>query len=375
MALGYGAVLPILPAMLEHLMPGAGRDAVSRHTGALTTTYMLAVIVLAPLWGRASDRFGRRSLVLIGTAGYAVALGAFAWATSMPQAYALRFTAGAFAAAVLPAASAAAGDIEDPQRRASWLAGLGTASLLGYLAGPAITSVVFALMGGAGPDTTIASRMNWPVYTAAATALAALLLAYRTLANTAPQIGFANEPFASVHDYFARYVALSATAMVGLGAFEVGLTVLAARTTGPGSSVLALLFVECGAVMLVVQSLLAWYRRMASRFSTAIVTSGFVTMGAGFVVLTSARAVLPMYLAVALIAAGSGTLLPLLAFQASTDGRTQLGAMLGAQTAATTLGQAAGSAVAGWLFAMLDARSFALYAAAMVIGAVAAIRR
>lgn len=374
-ALGYGTVLPVLPAMLDHLMPGAPRDVVSRHTGALTTAYMIAIIAFAPLWGRASDRFGRRPLVLLGTAGYALSLAAFAWAMSMAQAYVLRFAAGMFAAAVLPVASAAAGEIEDTERRASWLAGLGTASLLGYLAGPAITSVVYALTKDPGRAASLAERIGLPIYTAAGIAVVGLMIAHRVLVEKPRPNTSTTQTASGTRDGdFVREVVLSVAAMAGLGAFEVGLTVLVAQTVGASSGLLALLFVECSAVMLVVQGLVAWKRGVASRLSRALIPVGFAAMGAGFVVLATTRDTLPMYVAVALIGSGAGTLLPLLTFLTSMYDRARLGATLGAQSAAASFGQAAGSAAGGWLFAVMDARSFWLYAAVMIMGAVKAAR-
>lgn len=373
-ALGYGAALPVLPAMLEHLMPGATREALSRHIGALTTAYMLAIIGFAPLWGRASDRFGRRPIVLLGIAGYALSLAAFAWTMSMAQAYALRFAAGMFAAAVLPAASAAASDLEDVEQRASWLAALGSASLLGYLAGPAITSVVYALVSDQSGAASLAERVGLPLYASAAAALLALTVAFHVLVE-APRQPFGASASAPMRGDFLQDALLAVAAMLGLGAFEVGVTVLAAQTLGYGASVLGLLFVECSAVMLVAQVLLAWKRTAASRFSAGIVATAFGVMAAGFVVLAAARNAGAMYVSVALIGGGAGTLLPLLAFSTSIRDRQRLGTRLGTQTAATSLGQAAGSVAGGWLYAALDVRSFWLYAIVMVVGAVAAMRR
>ena len=38
------------------------------HTGKITGIYMLAVFVCVPLWGYATDRSGRRSVILLGLA-------------------------------------------------------------------------------------------------------------------------------------------------------------------------------------------------------------------------------------------------------------------------------------------------------------------
>lgn len=66
-SVGYGVVLPLLPYLIERLLgTGDGTAAVSRSAGLLTGLCMLALFLFAPTWGRISDRFGRRSILLIG---------------------------------------------------------------------------------------------------------------------------------------------------------------------------------------------------------------------------------------------------------------------------------------------------------------------
>lgn len=357
-------VLPLVPDLLRGWVPGASRASASFHTGALAAAYMLAIVVLAPLWGRFSDRRGRRRVLLVGMAGYALASTALAWTQSMEQAYALRFVAGAFAGAVLPAVFAAAGELDDIDRRAAWLAWLGTASLLGYLVGPALSGAITQIAPGAA---------QWPLYAGGAVALLGFLFAYACFPRAAP--GGQRERAAPGGPYgLARVAVLSVGAMFGLGAFEVGLTVFVSQRLTLGTGALALLFVECSVAMLVVQGWLALAPAAASRRSIPIVAGAFGAMAAGFAVLALTRTVTLAYVGVALIATGSGALLPLLTFLASLPRIVGLGTAIGIQTAAANLGQAAGSAAAGWLYGGLNRESFWLYAGLMAIGAGMAVR-
>jgi len=70
-ALGYSVVLPVLPFLVERLLGAADPAAASRHTGLLTGAYTLALFLFAPLWGRLSDRHGRRRVLLLGLGGFA----------------------------------------------------------------------------------------------------------------------------------------------------------------------------------------------------------------------------------------------------------------------------------------------------------------
>ena len=105
-AIGYGIVLPILPFLVEQLVSTADPAALSRHTGLLSGTYAIALFLFAPLWGRISDRHGRRPVILLGLVGFAGSLGLFVLVQSLPALYSGRFFAGLFAAAVAPAAYA-----------------------------------------------------------------------------------------------------------------------------------------------------------------------------------------------------------------------------------------------------------------------------
>ena len=70
-SMGYGIVLPLLPYLIERLL-GTVSDAaqVSRSTGLLTSLYTLSLFLFAPAWGRMSDRYGRRPILLIGLFGF-----------------------------------------------------------------------------------------------------------------------------------------------------------------------------------------------------------------------------------------------------------------------------------------------------------------
>ncbi len=73
--IGFGITLPVLPFYVERLAlaEGASRQSVVLHVGMLTSVYALMQLIFAPLWGRWSDRIGRRPLILIGIAGYVIA--------------------------------------------------------------------------------------------------------------------------------------------------------------------------------------------------------------------------------------------------------------------------------------------------------------
>ena len=60
---GFGIVLPMLPLYGEHY------DAAGVKIGLLMASYSLMQFLFAPVWGRLSDRIGRRPVLLVSTAG------------------------------------------------------------------------------------------------------------------------------------------------------------------------------------------------------------------------------------------------------------------------------------------------------------------
>ena len=76
-ALGYGAVLPILPTLLERLHGGTDLGSLPWLAGLLTVVYIGAFAIAAPLWGRIIDLRGSRLVLLLGLLGYAASTFSF----------------------------------------------------------------------------------------------------------------------------------------------------------------------------------------------------------------------------------------------------------------------------------------------------------
>lgn len=350
---GYGALLPLVPTLLAGVMPAASRKATSLHTGTLAAAYMLAIVAVAPGWGAFFDRFGCRGMMVLGLAGHALAVAAVAWATSMQQIYVLRLAAGVSAGAVLVSAFTVASELEGVDRRTAWLAWLGSANLLGFLVGPAISAGVGTLQLGLKAPLLASAGVS---VLASAAALAAIGKD-RPATATTPVVLLPSPPFAAV-----TIPLLSGVATFALGAFEVGLTLNSTQGLALRNDRLALLFIECSAVMLLIRAGLALAPALASRFASMTVAVAMAAMAGGFVVLASMEAAASRYLAVMLVAAGSGAALPILTLLASLRPRPTLGAAIGMQTGVAYLGQAAGSAVAGWLYDVAGRGSFWIYA-------------
>ncbi|MBV9949754.1 MAG: MFS transporter [Myxococcales bacterium] len=146
--LGFGLVLPFLAK--------EARDTfgVSEFVATLLgSVYSLMQFLFVPIWGRVSDRVGRRPVLLWSIAGTAVAMAALgaglAWGTSVVWLFAARVFGG-IATANLGTASAYIADITKPEERAKGMGLIGAAFGLGFILGPGI--------GGALAKITVGGR-------------------------------------------------------------------------------------------------------------------------------------------------------------------------------------------------------------------------
>ncbi len=359
-AMGYGMVLPVLPFLLERALGAAAREAIAWHTGLLTGVYMLALFLFAPLWGRVSDRVGRRTVILLGLVGFSGAILAFAFSSNLMLAYALRLLAGLFAAAIVPVIFAWIGDEQAPHARARSFAWLYAANALGFLFGPALSGWL-----------TFADAPALPFYVVATLSGLLWFAAYRRFPESRVRSGQATPETKAPS--LAGLLALSLLVMLGLGSFEVGLALHGRQVLNLGPREIGWMFAECSLVMIVVQTLLLapLIRRRGGR---RLLAPGFLAMAAGVGLLPYAANYSLSLLAVALFAAASGLLIPALAYLVSLAAGAAQGAALGRQTAAASLGQAAGSVAAGWLFTLSVGAPFWVIAGLLALGALAARR-
>lgn len=97
----------------------------------------MAQFFLAPLWGRLSDRVGRRPILILGLLGSAASYLVFAYAGTLALLFLSRIMAG-IGGATVPVAQAYITDITPPERRAGNLGLIGAAFGLGFIFGPAL---------------------------------------------------------------------------------------------------------------------------------------------------------------------------------------------------------------------------------------------
>jgi MFS transporter, DHA1 family, tetracycline resistance protein len=226
--LGFGMVLPLLPIYAESFGVSEG----GWEIGLLMSSFSAMTFIFAPLWGRLSDRIGRRPVLivgLIGSVGFYVLFGIATVLQSMTLLFIARIGAG-IAGATIPAAQAYIADVTSLQNRAKGMALIGAAFGLGFTFGPLLGAA--ALLFSSSADV---GASPWPGYAAAILSGIALLLAIFLLPESlrpgSQLAGHAIIDWRAWHDAVATpsVPALLATAfasVVSFGAFETTLSLL-----------------------------------------------------------------------------------------------------------------------------------------------------
>lgn len=131
--IGFALIVPILPFYATEF----GADAFT--VGLLMASFALGTMVTAPLWGRVSDRFGRKPVLMVAQAMSAVAFVVFAFADSVWLLFLCRFLQGVGGGSI-GAVSAWVSDSVRPEERAQALGWITAATSAGVMLGPAIAS-------------------------------------------------------------------------------------------------------------------------------------------------------------------------------------------------------------------------------------------
>jgi len=129
---GFGIVIPILPFFVGKL--GGGAFAL----GIFMSAYSIMQFFFAPMWGKLSDRIGRRPVILIGLTGYGLTFLMFGMVNNLYLLIGIRALSGMVSSATLPTSMAYLADITEGVDRSKAMGMIGAAMGLGMIFGPAI---------------------------------------------------------------------------------------------------------------------------------------------------------------------------------------------------------------------------------------------
>ncbi|HTG93975.1 MAG TPA: MFS transporter, partial [Pyrinomonadaceae bacterium] len=146
---GLLMIIPLLPFYVK-TFGGSGIDVIGIHIGIGTVVgfiiaaFTVAQLLSAPMWGRLSDRVGRRPVVIIALTASGIAYLIFGFANSLFLLFLSRLVQGAGGGTV-GVIQAYVADSTDPRDRARALGWLSATTNLGVALGPVLGSFAIAL--------------------------------------------------------------------------------------------------------------------------------------------------------------------------------------------------------------------------------------
>ncbi|MCU1449302.1 MAG: Tetracycline resistance efflux pump [Acidimicrobiales bacterium] len=367
---GFGVVFPLLPLYAQRL------HASATTVGALFSSFSVAQLLFAPVWGRLSDRVGRKPVLLLSLAGTAVGSLLTGLAGSLALLFVGRVIDGVSGASV-SVAHAAVADVATPEERPRLFGLLGAAFGVGFVAGPAIGAL--AALGDA----------RLPFFVAAGIAGANAVVAARRLPETnrsrraaapagpvswTPQTGLEDEVVV-VDDApaespgpngIARLLAVAFVSLVAFSAFEVTFPLFGHLRLGFRLSSTAGVFAAIGLLLAAVQASLV--HPAVRRFGEAgTLRLGLLVNSGGLLVLAAVHSWWLLVPALAALVVGQGLAMPALtsafAGRAAPD---RTGGVLGVQQSASGMARVLGPLAGGFAFDRLGAPSPYLIGAAMM---------
>ncbi len=364
---GFGIVLPVLPLYAEDF------GASPASAAALVAVFSAAQMVAAPLWGRLSDRFGRRPVLVTALVGSAVGSLVTGLAGALWVLYLGRLLDG-FSGSSYAVGQAAVSDLAEPEDRPRLLGLLAAAFGVGFVAGPLIGS--FAALGGRELPFFVAAAL------AAGNAGVALvrLPGGRPVAGSAggtvsgPGPGATARRWGSAVPVARRLAVLSLVSMVGFAGFEATFALLVERRfPDVGDPTVYGLFASIGLLMVIVQTRIVGPAN-AGLGSRRALRAALALVAAGMVVLSAGGGWVGLSVALVLLVVGQGVFGPTLS-NATVEavGSAGRGSALGLQQGAGALGRIIGPVLAGVLFDRVGVGAPYLVAAGLAVVALAVV--
>jgi MFS transporter, DHA1 family, tetracycline resistance protein len=394
--LGFGLVLPLLPLYAE------GFRATPLMVTSISASYSLMQFLFVPIWGRLSDRVGRRPILLVSIAG---ALGAYllmGFSRSLAGLFIARIVSG-IAGANLSVAQAYIADITRPEERAKGMGLVGAAFGLGFIFGPFIGGTLSSLPSTWLPASLLPWRASLPFFAAALLAAVNLVSAYAWLPESRvvpgsqvvrarpgmtwsalaraiahPHLGwllvimfFTTFAFANMESTFVLWMERAlphqhtVSTPIAPQTSPEGLAIDRERgasqhvavppgeirhVTGSSARRAGMLFAYIGVLMVAMQGgLIGWFtRRFGER---KLVAAGTLLMTNGLLFAPLCHSIPPLLGVLALLAVGSGLCGPALQSLISrrTDAADQ-GGVLGLNQSLSSLARVVGPVTAGFVF-------------------------
>ncbi|WP_082692764.1 MFS transporter [Bacillus sp. FJAT-29814] len=335
--IGFGIIIPVLPFYAEEM------GASPTELGLLMAVYSLMQLIFAPMWGRLSDRIGRKPVMMIGITGLALSFFIQAISTQLWMLFAARIIGGILSSANMPTAMAYVADITTEENRGKGMGIVGAAVGLGFVFGPAVGGIFSK------------NSLSLPFYLAGISSLITLILVAILLkeskqgkgevADERQSVWKAFTPDVSVLFFVQLFISLS------LSGLEATFAYFAAERAGLGSTQLGYIFMIMGFAGAMVQGGLVgrWTKKYGE---SAVIQGGMIVsaIGFGLILLVNNFTTAAIYLTI--FGIGNGVIRPSVSSLLTKISTSGHGSSTGLLSSFDSLGRIIGPVLGGWLFSI-----------------------
>lgn len=337
--IGFGIIIPVLPFYAEKI------GASPTELGLLMAVYSLMQLLFAPMWGRMSDRIGRKPIMMLGITGLAISFFLMAISTKLWMLFAARIIGGFLSAANMPTTQAYIADITTPENRGKGMGVLGAAIGLGFVFGPAIGGIFSK------------SSLSLPFYIAGVSSIITLILVFLLLKESSTEETrcehSAKRP--SIWDAFkdsrSFLFFLQLFTSISLSGLETTFAYYAAKRAGMDATQMGYVFMIMGLAGAFVQG--GFMGMMTKKFGEgAVIQIGIIVSAIGFasILLVTSFTTAAIYLTI--FGVGNGVIRPSLSSLLTKTSTGGHGSATGFLSSFDSLGRIIGPPLGGALFSL-----------------------
>ena len=336
---GFGIIIPVLPFYAENI------GASPTELGFLMAVYSLMQLLFAPIWGRISDRIGRKPVIIIGILGLSLSFYLMGISTSLWMLFVARIIGGILSSANMPTVMAYVADITSPEDRGKGMGVVGAATGLGFVFGPALGGVFSKI------------SLSMPFYVAGVTSLLTFFLVCFLLKESLPkenrgqnhkeQTSVWNElnGSQSILFYLQLFISLS------LSGLEATFAYFAAKVAGIGTVELGYIFMIMGLASAVVQGGLVG--RMTKKYGEGfVIQMGIIVSAIGFGLILFVHNFTTAAIYLTIFGIGNGVIRPSISALLTKSSTAGHGSTTGLLSSFDSLGRIIGPPLGGWLFSI-----------------------
>lgn len=339
--IGFGMVFPLLPFYAERF------SANETTIGLLASSFAIAQFILSPIWGRLSDRFGRKPILSLTLLGMSLSFLLFGFANSLTLLFVARILQGAFSAALMPVAQAYVVDVTTKDERIKGMGNLGASLAAGFIFGPALGGGLSAV------------NLAFPFFVASLVAflnfISVQIFLPESLSKKAETLmikeGFLNfkHMYRGLKGELASFFILIFLWSVALTNYEVAVPLFGFEHLHLTASTIGLFFSAMGVMSMLMQAVLIYkITHFFGEHKTALI--GLSIMATGLFLVPFSQNSLMLILTMILAAAGSSMARPTIATLVSKETKEAQGTTMGIFSSFESLGRVFGPILGGWLF-------------------------